>query len=996
MNAVARLLGGLALKPRGRGATEAALLEAQVEEWVEWEEKTLRPAAVNPKPAPLQGAVTKLGKHLKARAHLVGDAVSLADIAVFCTLLPVCEAGQLPAAKGGEDRVVAEWMRAQEEHPAFQQGVAAVAGGQGRAAFAAYLERAKAAGRQPKPSASGKAPPPASSAAAASPAGGEGPYVPPAALFRGSGPRLPVDGARNVLVSARSSVAWSRGRAEGLNRRGPGLTDDRTGPNQVTSALPYVNNVPHLGNIIGCVLSADCYARFARARGHNTVFICGTDEYGTATETKALEEGLTCQQICDKYHAIHKDVYEWFGCQFENFGRTTTPAQTEIAQGIFTDLLEQGLLEEKTTEQLYSVKAGKFLADRLVEGTCPHCGYADARGDQCDSCGKLLNPTELKDPRCKLTGTTPEVRETTHMYIDLPKLAEKHAAYVQTMSEKGGWSSNCIKVTESWVRDGLQPRCITRDLKWGTPVPMEKFKEKVFYVWFDAPIGYISMTATYTPEWRQWWHNPDKVDLIQFMGKDNIPFHTIIFPCSLIGTGQPWTMMKSISVTEYLNYEGDKFSKSRGKGVFGNNVQETGIPPEIWRYYLLAVRPEQADTDFKWSDLAAKANGELLKNLGNYINRSVSFLNSRFDSAVPEPSPEGEADALALGGEVRALVEQYVEAMENQKLKLGVQTILQISSLGNLYLQTQQPWVLLKAEPEKCRTVVAACVGLVKVLAALIQPFMPTITDKILQQLNLGLEESVMLTDAMVAACAAPHRLLPAGHRINKGFPLFAEIKDETVAALRAKYSGEQVAESGAPAAAPAAKPAAKLGKDGKPVKPVKKGKDAPKPVDVTRLSLRVGVITKVWRHPDADTLYCEEIDLGEEGGPRTVVSGLVKFIPEEEMLGKRVVCVTNMKPSKMRGVTSQAMVLAASNADGTKVELVTPPEGAGVGDPVSFEGYASDVADERLNPKHKVFEKVAKDFKTGDDCVAKYKGIPFTTPAGPCKVDTIAGGGIK
>ena len=270
---------------------------------------------------------------------------------------------------------------------------------------------------------------------------------------------------------------------------------------------------------------------------------------GTATETKALEEGLTCQQICDKYHAIHKDVYEWFGCQFENFGRTTTPAQTEIAQGIFTDLLEQGVLEEKTTEQLYSVKAGKFLADRLVEGTCPHCAYADARGDQCDNCGKLLNPTELKDPRCKLTGTTPEVRETTHMYIDLPKLAEKHAAYVQTMSEKGGWSSNCIKVTESWVRDGLQPRCITRDLKWGTPVPMEKFKEKVFYVWFDAPIGYISMTATYTPEWRQWWHNPDKVDLIQFMGKDNIPFHTIIFPCSLIGTGQPWTMMKSISVT---------------------------------------------------------------------------------------------------------------------------------------------------------------------------------------------------------------------------------------------------------------------------------------------------------------------------------------------------------------------------------------------------------------------------------------------------------------
>ncbi|KDD74782.1 class I (M) tRNA synthetase, partial [Helicosporidium sp. ATCC 50920] len=278
----------------------------------------------------------------------------------------------------------------------------------------------------------------------------------------------------------------------------------------ITSALPYVNNVPHLGNIIGCVLSADVFARYCRARQYNSIFVCGTDEYGTATETKALEEGVSCQEICDKYHELHKGIYEWFDISFDKFGRTPTSAQTDIAQSIFHDLRERGLLHERSTEQLFSVALNKFLADRYVCGTCPKCGYEDARGDQCDACGGLLNPTELLRPRCKMSGTTPELRETTHLYLDLPALSKKLTDYHSEAAGAGGWSQNCQQVTAAWMAQGLKERCITRDLKWGTPVPMKGYEDKVFYVWYDAPIGYVSITANLTPEWERWWKNPDE------------------------------------------------------------------------------------------------------------------------------------------------------------------------------------------------------------------------------------------------------------------------------------------------------------------------------------------------------------------------------------------------------------------------------------------------------------------------------------------------------
>jgi len=377
----------------------------------------------------------------------------------------------------------------------------------------------------------------------------------------------------------------------------------------ITSALPYVNNVPHLGNLIQ-VLSADVFARFVGCAGTETLYVCGTDEYGTATETKALEEKITPRELCDRYYMIHRDIYSWFEIAFDTFGRTSTPEHTEVTQSIFLDLDRNGYITSQSIEQLYCETCGRFLADRYVRGTCPYCGYEGARGDQCEMCGKLLDPMELIDPKCSTCGGTPHPRTTKHLYIDLPAILPKLEAWMKEASVKGFWANNAIQMTQAWIRDGLHPRAITRDLKWGIPVPKEGYTDKVFYVWFDAPIGYISMTVKLAKElgfdWKTWWQNPDQVELFQFIGKDNIPFHTVIFPSSLLGTGKPWTMLYHMSSTEYMNYEAGKFSKSNGVGVFGTDAMETGIPADVWRFYIFWNRPETSDFTFVWSDFQEK------------------------------------------------------------------------------------------------------------------------------------------------------------------------------------------------------------------------------------------------------------------------------------------------------------------------------------------------------------------------------------------------------
>ncbi|KAJ0617289.1 putative methionine--tRNA ligase [Helianthus annuus] len=629
----------------------------------------------------------------------------------------------------------------------------------------------------------------------------------------------------------------------------------------ITSALPYVNNVPHLGNIIGCVLSADVFARYCRLRGYNAIYICGTDEYGTATETKALEENCTPKEICDKYHAIHRDVYKWFNISFDEFGRTSTPQQTQVCQSIFKKLMENNCLSEDTMQQLYCDTCQKFLADRLVEGTCPtpDCYYDSARGDQCEKCGKLLNPTELVNPRCKVCANSPHIRATNHLFLDLPSLEGKLRDYISSsMSVVGSWSQNAIQATKAWLEEGLKQRCITRDLKWGVPVPHERFKDKVFYVWFDAPIGY-------THEWEQWWKNPKNVDLYQFMGKDNVPFHTVMFPSTLLGTDENWTLMKTISVTEYLNYETGKFSKSKGVGVFGNDAKDTNIPVEVWRYYLLTNRPEVSDTLFTWADLQAKLNSELLNNLGNFINRVLSFIakdpGSGYNSIIPDAAgAETHLLSKTFGDRIGTYVQQYVEAMEKVKLKQGLKIAMTISGEGNAYLQESQFWKLYKEDKSSCSIVMKTSVGVVYLLACLLEPFMPSFSVEVLKQLSLPLQLSLSDEKGDVEKAKRPWEMVPAGHRIGTPAPLFKELKDEEVEFFRAKFAGSQ-ADRAVKAEAEANKIAQQLKNSKIKVERRKVWLNlrlmlAVQEITINRLDIHVGLIKKVEKHPKADSLY--------------------------------------------------------------------------------------------------------------------------------------------
>ncbi|GMR48086.1 hypothetical protein PMAYCL1PPCAC_18281, partial [Pristionchus mayeri] len=846
----------------------------------------------------------------------------------------------------------------------------------------------------------------------------------------------------------------------------------------ITSALPYVNNVPHLGNIIGCVLSADVFARYSRMQGYNTLYVCGTDEYGTATETKAIQEGLSPKEVCDRYHAIHKEVYQWFNISFDHFGRTTTQHQTEITQDIFKRIEANGFTTIQTVDQLHCDRCDKFLADRFVSGVCPLCGYDDARGDQCDSCGKLVNAVELVEPKCHLCKKTPVIKQSSHIFLELDKLQEKVGEHLEKrLSEDNHWSANAISIVKGWIKGGLEKRCITRDLKWGTPVPLKEFGNKVFYVWFDAPIGYLSITKDLIGnDWTKWWKNPQDVELYQFIGKDNVAFHGVMFPCTQIAADDGYTMVNHLCATEYLNYEDSKFSKSRGTGVFGDMAKDTGIEADVWRFYLLYMRPENQDTAFSWDDFSIKVNSELLSILGNFVNRALTFCVSSFGGVIPEMElTDDDVDFLL---NLEKELKEWEDHLEHVRLKDAVRSVLSLSRRANQYMQAQQPWVSVKGdEPQKRRagSVIGVVANVAYLIAITLSPIMPEVSRRIREQ--CGAEELPAFSHSVICYLKTGHKIgtpkplfvkmdkakieewkvkfggsttpAPAAKKDVKGgkpkrdakdqsmasrhFPLLAknnshiasllstispkfeqvrkafvqrtlsnlekenskleeevnELKARVVAAevdagipqlmIPSKKTGSNGVENDSPnkngpITAEKSKnqdKTAKKKKNGQSAEGTTSAGSGDDVIDIGRLDLRVGRIIQCEKHPDADSLYVEQIDVGEES-PRTVVSGLVKHVSIEKMQNRLVVVLCNLKPAKMRGVESRAMVMCASSIE--KVEIMEVDSSSIPGTPVVCPPFVHR-PDAQLNPKKKVWESVSEDLKVSEEGFAVWKG---------------------
>lgn len=662
----------------------------------------------------------------------------------------------------------------------------------------------------------------------------------------------------------------------------------------VTSALPYVNNIPHLGNLIP-IISADVYSRFRKLKRDNCIFVCGTDEHGTTAEIKAKEEGCTPKELVDKYFKIHKEIYQWFNFDIDCFGRTSDPSNHEISKDIFVKLYQNGFIIEQTLIQMWDDSEKRFLSDRFIIGTCPHCKFEHARGDQCDNCGKLLDPIDLINPKSEISGTTPIQKESKHLFIDLSKI-ENNKNLDPDLTEwieqnKKTWTHNALTTTKGWIKEGLKPRCITRDLSWGVPIPVEETKlseeysKKVFYSWFDAPIGYISITANHTHingsntniDWKDWWKNQKETNLVQFMGKDNIPFHTILFPAFCIGAKDNYTLMNEISVNEYINYEKGKFSKSRQQGVFGDDAKNSNIPADVYRYYLMAMRPEKEDTDFEWEGFQIKNNKELLGNLGNLVNRVLTFVKNNFDGFIYD-SPEYKS--LEQNPDFKDIEKSYISI----KLKEALIQIMKVSSDANVYFQSTEPWVSVKSNPEKTKKDIAILARRVKDLAILIHPYMPTVSQEILKQLNLDYEW--LYWDKLLEP-------LPKNHKIGTPKVLFKKMEDEFIKEMKEKYSGK---------------------------------KEFP-------LNLKVAKIISAKKHPDAESLLVLEIDLGSE--KRQLVAGLQKHYSPDELIDKKIIVLTNLKPAKLRGIESQGMLLAGVDKDAVKI---LSPEKSNVGDQVYFE----------------------------------------------------------
>ncbi|MBS5797373.1 MAG: methionine--tRNA ligase [Dysgonomonas mossii] len=660
----------------------------------------------------------------------------------------------------------------------------------------------------------------------------------------------------------------------------------------VTSALPYANGPVHIGHLAGVYIPADIYVRYLRLKGEDVIHIGGSDEHGVPITIRAKKEGVTPQDIVDKYHGIIKKSFEDFGIAFDIYSRTSSDIHKETASDFFLTLHNKGAFEEKTSEQYYDAEAQMFLADRYIMGECPHCGNPNAYGDQCESCGTSLSPTDLKNPRSTISGSTPVMRETKHWYLPL----DKHESWLRQwiLEDHKEWKSNVYGQCKSWLDMGLQPRAVSRDLDWGVPIPLPDAKGKVLYVWFDAPIGYISNTIELLPDsWEKWWKSED-TKLVHFIGKDNIVFHCIVFPAMLKAEGS-FILPENVPANEFLNLEGDKISTSRNWAVWLHEyLEDFPGQQDILRYVLTANAPETKDNDFMWKDFQARNNNELVAILGNFINRALVLTQKYFDNKVPQLNELTDYDKETLKefADVKAVVESY---LDTYRFRDALKEAMNLARIGNKYLADTEPWKVVKTDMARVETILNISLQITANLAIAFEPFLPFSVKKIRRFINV---------DSLTWDQLGRIDLLPVGHPLNQSELLFSKIEDETIEKqiqklLDTKKANEQAVE-------------------------VKVAPQKPNVAfdDFSKLDLRVGKVLECVKVPKADKLLQFLIDDGM--GKRTIISGIAAWYKPEELVGKQVCFIANLEPRKLKGIESQGMILSVEDGGGN-LSLITP-----------------------------------------------------------------------
>lgn len=655
--------------------------------------------------------------------------------------------------------------------------------------------------------------------------------------------------------------------------------------NLITTALPYANGPVHIGHLAGVYVPADIYVRYLRAKGEEVIFIGGSDEHGVPITIKAQKEGVTPQDIVDRYHSLIKKSFEEFGISFDIYSRTSSETHHKLSSAFFKKLYEDGKFIEKTSMQYYDEKAGQFLADRYITGKCPHCGNERAYGDQCEACGTSLNATDLINPVSAITGNTPQLKETKHWYLPLDQYENWLKEWI--LEEHKEWKSNVYGQCKSWLDNGLQPRAVTRDLDWGVPVPVEGAEGKVLYVWFDAPIGYISATKDLTPDWEKYWKDKD-TRMIHFIGKDNIVFHCIIFPAMLKAEGS-YILPDNVPANEFLNLEGDKISTSRNWAVWLHEyLEDFKGKQDVLRYVLTANAPETKDNDFTWKDFQTRNNSELVAIYGNFVNRAIVLTHKYFSGVIPGRGVLNDYDQEVLA-EIPAIIERVEKNLESFHFREALKECMNLARLGNKYLADTEPWKLIKTDEERVKTILNICLQITADLSALSEPFMPFSAAKLRGFLNM----EPLAWDKMGAD------VLPAGHRINEAGLLFDKIEDEEIQRQLDRLQATKKANELANAkAAPA------------------KGNIA---FDTfQQLDIRAGKIIAAEKVAKTKKLMKLTIDIGID--QRTVVSGIAEYYTPEEVVGKRVSILVNLEPRNLKGIDSQGMILMAENADGSLV----------------------------------------------------------------------------